>query len=84
MNKIEKLIQIKQTEISEMATAIDRMNARVTPETAMTIAVANDVFGGTLKELKNQLGDLQDQLALADFPNENEDIDYGYHDQIEL
>jgi hypothetical protein len=84
MNKIEKLIQIKQTEISEMATAIDRMNARVTPETAMTIAVANDVFGGTLKELKNQLGDLQDQLALVDFPNENEDIDYGYHDQIEL
>lgn len=84
MNKIEKLIQIKQTEISEMATAIDRMNARVTPETAMTIAVANDVFGGTLKELKNQLVDLQDQLALVDFPNENEDIDYGYHDQIEL
>ena len=84
MNKIEKLIQIKQTEISEMATAIDRMNARVTPETAMTIAVANDVFGGTLKELKNQLGDLQDQLALVDFPNENEDLDYGYHDQIEL
>ena len=83
MNKIEKLIRIKETEISEMATAIDRMNARATAETAMTVAVANDVFGGTLRELKNQLVELQDQLALIGF-QESEDIDYGYHDQYDF
>tara|TARA_A200000159_G_scaffold157531_1_gene173747 strand:- start:356 stop:625 length:270 start_codon:yes stop_codon:yes gene_type:complete len=70
MNKIEKLIQIKEIEISEMSTAIDRMNAKATLETAMTIAVANDVFGGTLRELKGQLFDLKEEQSRIEKQNE--------------
>jgi|TARA_B100001094_G_scaffold234374_1_gene229321 hypothetical protein len=70
MNKIEKLIQIKEIEISEMSTAIDRMNARATAETAMTVAVANDVFGGTLRELKGQLFDLKEEQSRIEKQNE--------------
>ena len=46
------------------------MNARATPETAMTVAVANDVFGGTVKELKGQLFDLKTEKAKLDKENE--------------
>lgn len=70
MNKIEKLIQIKEIEISEMSTAIARMNARATAETAMTVAVANDVFGGTLRELKGQLFDLKEEQNRIEKQNE--------------
>jgi len=64
--KIEEHIRIKEIEIAEMQNAIERMNARATPETAMTVAVANDVFGGTVKELKGQLFDLKTEKAKLD------------------
>lgn len=70
MNKIEKLIQIKESEISEMTIAIDRMNARATAETATTIAVANDVFGGTLRGLKGQLFDLKEEQSRIEKQND--------------
>jgi len=66
MMKIEEHILIKEFEIEEMQTALERMNARVTPETKMTIAVANDVFGGTVKKLKGQLFDLKTEKAKLD------------------
>jgi len=69
--KIEEHIRLKEIEIAEMQNAIDRMNARATPETAMTVAVANDVFGGTVKELKGQLFDLKTEKAKRDQENEN-------------
>jgi len=68
--KIEEHIRLKEIEIAEMQNAIDRMNARATPETAMTVAVANDVFGGTVKELKGQLFDLKTEKAKLDKENE--------------
>lgn len=64
--KIEEHIRLKEIEIAEMQNALDRMNARATPETAMTVAVANDVFGGTVKELKGQLFDLKTEKAKLD------------------
>ena len=68
--KIEEHIRLKEIEIAEMQNALDRMNAKATPETAMTIAVANDVFGGTLRELKGQLFDLKHEKAKLDKENE--------------
>ncbi len=68
--KIEEHIRLKEIEIAEMQNALDRMNARATPETAMTIAVANDVFGGTLRDLKGQLFDLKHEKAKLDKENE--------------
>ena len=58
MNHAE-MIKLKETEISELENALERMNAKATPETALTVQVANDVFGGTLRELKGQLFDIK-------------------------
>ena len=33
--------------------------------------------------IRNEIGDLQDKVALLDF-QESEDIDYGYHDQYDF
>lgn len=32
--------------------------------------------------IRNEIGQLQDELSLLDF-QENEDVDYGYHDQYD-
>ena len=29
--------------------------------------------------IRNEIGDLEDKVALLDFYNDGEDIDYGYH-----
>lgn len=36
-----------------------------------------------LVAIRNEIGDLQDRVALLDF-QESEDIDYGYHDQYDF
>ena len=59
----EERIELKETEISEMENALVRMNARVTPETALTIKVANEVFGGTVNTLKGELATLKSEKA---------------------
>jgi hypothetical protein len=82
MKKLEELIRIKEVEIDEMKIAIERMNARATPETAMTVAVANDVFGGTVKELKGQLFDLKTEKSKADKANELTRIMHEIRDEI--
>lgn len=33
--------------------------------------------------IRNEIGDLQDKVALLDFTNEGEDIDFGFHSQWE-
>ena len=33
--------------------------------------------------IRNEIGDLQDRVALLDFPNEGEDIDFGHHSEWE-
>ena len=35
-------------------------------------------------DLRNGIRDLEDKLALLEFRQENEDIDYGYHDQYDF
>ena len=81
--KIEEHIRLKEIEIAEMQNALDRMNARATPETAMTVAVANDVFGGTVKELKGQLFDLKTEKAKLDKENEFSRIMKEIGDEME-
>ncbi len=81
--KIEEHIRLKEIEIAEMQNALDRMNARATPETAMTIAVANDVFGGTLRDLKGQLFDLKHEKAKLDKENEQARIMKEIGDEME-
>ena len=69
MNHTE-MIKLKEAEISELENALERMNAKSTPETALTVQVANDVFGGTLRELKGQLFDIKVEKEKADASNE--------------
>lgn len=33
--------------------------------------------------IRNEIGDLQDKVALLDFQNEGEDIDFGHHSEWE-
>jgi len=58
MNKIKEL----RAQIGALASALNRMNENATPETALTIKVANDVFGKDLADLQDQL----EELLLAD------------------
>tara|TARA_R110001606_G_scaffold52879_1_gene130818 strand:- start:374 stop:628 length:255 start_codon:yes stop_codon:yes gene_type:complete len=80
MNHAE-MIKLKETEISELENALERMNAKVTPETALTVQVANDVFGGTLRELKGQLFDIKVEKEKADASNELTRIMHEIGDQ---
>ena len=43
-----------------------------------------DLSEGNKVALRNEIGRLEDKLALLEFREENEDIDYGYHDQYEF
>ena len=60
MQKIKEL----RAKIGALASALERMNADVTAETAMTIRVANEVFGKTL-------ADMQEELAILEALPEN-------------
>ena len=51
MEKIRKL----RAEIGALASALEKMNDNVTPETALTIKVANEVFGEDLAEMQAEL-----------------------------
>lgn len=33
--------------------------------------------------IRNEIGDLQDRIALLDFRNEGDDIDFGHHSEWE-
>ena len=34
--------------------------------------------------IRNEIGDLQDRVALLDFQSEGEDVDFGWHDQTDF
>jgi len=42
-----------------------------------------DLTPGDRIAIRNEIGDLQDRVALLDF-QESEDIDYGYHAQHDM
>jgi|TARA_R110000824_G_scaffold401679_1_gene613556 hypothetical protein len=54
MEKIRKL----RTEIGALASALEQMNDNVTPETALTIKVATEVFGQDLADMQAELDKL--------------------------
>ena len=61
MNEIKKL----QLQIIELAQALDKMNANAMPQTALTVKVANEVFGKTLTDLRNELTEVRVAHARA-------------------
>tara|TARA_R110000824_G_scaffold177177_1_gene356471 strand:+ start:340 stop:522 length:183 start_codon:yes stop_codon:yes gene_type:complete len=52
-------IKILRAEIGELASALERMNDNATPETALTIKVANEIFGKTLADKQAELAQLE-------------------------
>ena len=54
MEKIKKL----RAEIGALASALEKMNDNVTPETALTIKVATEVFGQDLADMQAELNKL--------------------------
>ena len=51
MNKIKNL----EARIGELASALNRMNENATEETMVSVQAANEVFGGMLEELQEEL-----------------------------
>ena len=70
MNKIKEL----RAKIGAFASALERMNDNATPETALSVKVANEVFGKDLAKMqawieqdKARLRDIDTYLAEAEF-----------------
>ena len=59
MSKIKEL----NAKIGELASSMEIMNAKVTPETAMTVKVANEVFGKKLADMQQELTQLEKTRA---------------------
>ena len=59
MNKIKEL----NAKIGELASSMEIMNAKATPETAMTVKVANEVFGKKLADMQQELTQLEKTRA---------------------
>lgn len=55
MNKMKEL----NAKIGELASSMEIMNAKATPETAMTVKVANEVFGKKLADMQKELTQLK-------------------------
>mgnify|MGYP001268422386 CR=1 FL=1 len=51
--------------IGELASAIERMNENATPETALTVKVANEVFGERLAEMQKRLAEIEGKVGIA-------------------
>jgi len=58
MNKAERIKKLR-AEIGTLASALNRMNENATPETALTVKVANEVFGEDLNEMLVKLSKLE-------------------------
>jgi hypothetical protein len=54
MEKIKEL----RAKIGAFASALERMNDNATPETALSVKVANEVFGEDLAEMQAELDKL--------------------------
>ena len=57
MNQIKEL----RAKIGAFASALEKMNANATPETALTVKVANEVFGKMLAEMQAELAVLESE-----------------------
>jgi hypothetical protein len=55
MNKIKEL----RAKIGAFASALEKMNDEATPETALSVKVANEVFGEDLAEMQAELVKLE-------------------------
>jgi hypothetical protein len=55
MNKIKEL----RAKIGAFASALEKMNDEATPETALSVKVANEVFGEDLAEMQAELAKLE-------------------------
>ena len=55
MNEIKEL----NAKIGKLASALEIMNANATTETALTVKVANEVFGKTLANMQEELTHLE-------------------------
>ena len=51
--------------IGELASALEIMNANATPETALTVKVANEVFGKRLAEMQKRLAEIDGKVGIA-------------------
>ncbi|MAH49682.1 hypothetical protein CMI37_27915 [Candidatus Pacearchaeota archaeon] len=65
MEKIKEL----RAKIGAFASALEKMNAEATPETALTVEVANDVFGKMLAEMQEELAVLEATFPENPFTN---------------
>jgi hypothetical protein len=53
MDKIRKL----RAKIGEFSSALEKMNEQATPETALNVKVANEVFGEMLAKMQAELAE---------------------------
>ena len=55
-----------KAKIGELASAMEIMNANATPETALTVKVANEVFGKRLAKMQEELTGLEAKGVIVD------------------
>jgi hypothetical protein len=69
MDKIRKL----RAKIGEFSSALEKMNEQATPETALNVKVANEVFGEMLAKMQAELAEAEAELAeeWADIARDN-------------
>jgi hypothetical protein len=62
------MLKIKElkAKIGDLASAMEIMNENATPETALTVKVANEVFGKRLAEMQKELAGLKAKGIVID------------------
>tara|TARA_R110001583_G_scaffold32674_3_gene111150 strand:+ start:220 stop:423 length:204 start_codon:yes stop_codon:yes gene_type:complete len=62
------MLKIKElkAKIGELASSMEIMNANATPETALTVKVANEVFGKRLAKMQEELAGLEAKGVIVD------------------
>ena len=55
-----------KAKIGQLASAMEIMNANATPETALTVKVANEVFGKRLAKMQEELTGLEAKGVIVD------------------
>jgi hypothetical protein len=65
---VYNMLKIKElkAKIGELASAMEIMNENATPETALTVKVANEVFGKRLAEMQKELAGLEAKGVIVD------------------
>ena len=55
-----------KAKIGELASALEIINENATPETALTVKVANEVFGKSLAKMQKELAGLEAKGVIVD------------------